>query len=252
MAGASAPSHWAERNATARLLLPLAGLYGGIAGLRRWCYRRRWLSVRHATRPVIVVGNIAAGGSGKTPVVIWLAQRLKAAGHVPGIVSRGYGRRERAVTVVAPGMDAEAVGDEAVLIAHATGCPMVVGADRPAAVDRLLAIRPDCSVVISDDGMQHYRMGRAAEIAVVDEAVLGNRWLLPSGPLREPVARLHEVDLVIFNGAASAALRDVVAPVPAFAMRLVPGPVRRLDATEAQSLASWRGRRACSSGAVLR
>lgn len=243
MAGGNAPSHWAARGATARLLLPLAALYGGVAALRRRLYRWRWLAVAHAARPVIVVGNIAAGGSGKTPVVIWLAERLRAAGHTPGIVSRGYGRRDSAVCIVEPGMDADAVGDEPALIAHATGCPMVVGADRPAAVDRLLAMRPDCSVVISDDGMQHYRMARSVEIAVVDEAVLGNRWLLPAGPLREPVARLREVDLVIFNGRASDAMRAAVAPVPAFPMKLEPAQARRLDAAAAQSLATWRGRR---------
>ncbi|MCB1927681.1 MAG: tetraacyldisaccharide 4'-kinase [Rhodocyclaceae bacterium] len=243
MAGGNAPSHWAARGATARLLLPLAALYGGVAALRRRLYRWRWLAVAHAARPVIVVGNIAAGGSGKTPVVIWLAERLRAAGHTPGIVSRGYGRRDSAVCIVEPGMDADAVGDEPALIAHATGCPMVVGADRPAAVDRLLAMRPDCSVVISDDGMQHYRMARSVEIAVVDEAVLGNRWLLPAGPLREPVARLREVDLVIFNGPASDAMRAAVAPVPAFPMKLEPAQARRLDAAAAQSLATWRGRR---------
>ena len=176
-------------------------------------------------------------------MVIWLAERLRAAGHTPGIVSRGYGRRDSAVCIVEPGMDADAVGDEPALIAHATGCPMVVGADRPAAVDRLLAMRPDCSVVISDDGMQHYRMARSVEIAVVDEAVLGNRWLLPAGPLREPVARLREVDLVIFNGPASDAMRAAVAPVPAFPMKLEPAQARRLDAAAAQSLATWRGRR---------
>lgn len=243
MAGSSAPSHWIGRGATARLLLPLAALYGGVAAVRRRLYRWQWLTTEHAARPIVVVGNIAAGGSGKTPVVIWLAERLRAAGHTPGIVSRGYGRRDSAVCIVEPGMDADAVGDEPALIAHATGCPMVVGADRPAAVDRLLAMRPDCSVVISDDGMQHYRMARSVEIAVVDEAVLGNRWLLPAGPLREPVARLREVDLVIFNGPASDAMRAAVAPVPAFPMKLEPAQARRLDAAAAQSLATWRGRR---------
>ena len=243
MAGRSAPAHWRARTAAARLLLPLAALYGGVAAIRRSLYRHRWLEVRDAALPVIVVGNIAAGGSGKTPVVIWLARRLQQAGHRPGIVSRGYGRGESGVAVVEVGMDAARVGDEPALIVRATGCPMVVGADRPAAVERLLQVCPDCSVVISDDGMQHYRMARKVEIAVVDEAVLGNLWLLPAGPLREPLGRLREVDLVIFNGDVSADMRAAVAPVPGHRMRLAPAPVQRLDGGGEQPLAAWHGRR---------
>jgi len=237
------PPHWARRGVGALLLLPLGALFALVAGLRRAAYRHGLLRVRRAGRPVIVVGNIAVGGSGKTPVVIWLVEQLRSAGHRPAIVSRGYGRETREIRVVDATSQVKDVGDEPLLIARLTGCPMVVGADRPAAIERLLEVFPDCTVIVSDDGMQHYRMARDVELAVVDERVLGNHHRLPAGPLREPLGRLRQADLVVFNGPASAGLRACIGSVPAFDMRLEADAARRLDGSETRALSAWRGQR---------
>ncbi|HUS23955.1 MAG TPA: tetraacyldisaccharide 4'-kinase, partial [Candidatus Binatia bacterium] len=149
---------------------------------------------------VIVIGNIAVGGTGKTPFLIWLASQLRASGWNPGVVARGYGGRAlQWPQVVRPDSDPLQVGDEPVLIAQRTGCPVVVAPDRPAAARELLAAGVD--VILSDDGLQHYRLARDLEIAVIDGTRgLGNGCMLPAGPLREPVARLGEVGLVVVNG----------------------------------------------------
>ena len=149
----------------------------------------------------IVVGNITVGGTGKTPLVIWLANYLRSHGWRPGIVSRGYGGRARQwPQQVRPDSDPVSVGDEAVLLAQTTGCPMSVGPNRPAAVAALLKYKA-VDIVISDDGMQHYALARDLEIAVIDgERRLGNGFLLPAGPLREPASRLREADIVVVNG----------------------------------------------------
>lgn len=151
--------------------------------------------------PVILVGNITIGGAGKTPLVIALAQQLRAAGFRPGVVSRGYGGRvSQSPRRVGGDDDPRELGDEPVLIARRTGVPVVVCPDRVAAARRLLA-ESDCDLILSDDGMQHYRLGRDLELAVVDGLrCLGNGRLLPQGPLRESARRLREVDAVLFNG----------------------------------------------------
>ncbi len=170
--------------------------------------------------PVIVVGNIAVGGSGKTPVVAWLVERLQARGYRPGVVSRGYGRHEAETRVVTVNDSADKVGDEPLLLARLTGCPVAVGQDRPAAVAQLIASHPEVDVVISDDGLQHLALRRDVEVVVVDEHVLGNRWLLPAGPLREPVNRLQRADLVLLHGAVSARLERALTAVPTAPMGL--------------------------------
>lgn len=192
---------WDSRNGIALLLWPLSLLFGFAAWLRRTAYR---LGLRRAKRfpvPVLVVGNITVGGTGKTPLVIWLAGFLRQRGFNPGIVSRGYGGAARHwPQQVRADSDPGTVGDEAVMLAARTGCPMCVGPDRPAAVEALLA-HTDVDIVISDDGMQHYALARDLEIAVIDgERRTGNGFLLPAGPLREPVSRLRDVDLVVVNG----------------------------------------------------
>lgn len=150
--------------------------------------------------PVIVVGNITAGGTGKTPFVIWLCTFLCARGWRPGIVSRGYGGSGQTRTVGADD-DPAAAGEEPVLLARRTSCPVWVGSDRLATARALLGAHPECNVIVSDDGLQHYGMQRDAEIAVVDGARgLGNGLPIPSGPLREPASRLREVDAVVING----------------------------------------------------
>ena len=236
------PAFWQRRGPVVQLLRPLACLFGVLAARRRAATVPQRLPV-----PVIVVGNIAVGGSGKTPVVDWLATLLRAAGRRPGIVSRGHGGQvstEGGVALVPADGDAERFGDEPVLLARLTGCPLAIGRDRPAAARELLRLHPDCDVLISDDGMQHYRLARDLEIAVVDEATLGNRLLLPAGPLREPLARLSEVDLILAHGPLSPALRAASAGVPVFPMQLRGGELRALaDPALTCEASAFRGRR---------
>ncbi|HXC58958.1 MAG TPA: tetraacyldisaccharide 4'-kinase [Steroidobacteraceae bacterium] len=183
-------------------LLPLAILYGAAMALRRWSYAVGLLRSGAAGIPVIVVGNLTAGGTGKTPLVLWLVAQLQLAGWRVGIVSRGYGaaRRLRTPRVVADD-DANAVGDEAVLLARRAECPVCVCVDRLAAARQLADL--GCQVVVADDGLQHLALRRDAEIVVIDGArMFGNGALLPAGPLREPTKRLAGIDAVVFNGAA--------------------------------------------------
>ncbi len=201
---AAFPSFWLERGALSTALLPLAWLYGAV------CQRRRRRLVESAAStalpcPVVVVGNIFVGGTGKTPVVAWLTAELERRGMRPGIVSRGYrGRARQWPQRVTAHSDPAEVGDETVLLARRTGRPVVAGPDRLAAA-RYLLDNSDCNVIVSDDGLQHYRLPRTLELVVVDAARgLGNGRLLPAGPLREPPARLGEVDIVLANGGGSA------------------------------------------------
>ena len=192
---------WYGRHPLTFLLFPVSLLFGLIAALRRGCYQLGLCKSHKFSVPVIVVGNITVGGTGKTPLVIWLATHLRDLGYKPGIVSRGYGGKAASwPQQVTMDSDPEQVGDEAVLISVKTGCPMVVGPDRSAAVDRLLSTT-DSNIVISDDGLQHYAMSRDLEIVVVDgRRGFGNGMLLPAGPLRERPGRLAKADLVISNG----------------------------------------------------
>lgn len=239
---AKAPRFWRSRSPAALALLPLTAVFAAIAALRRELFRIGVLARVRLPVPVIVVGNIAVGGSGKTPVVQWLVACLRDAGYRPGIVSRGYGgngvgaRRVRADSAPAE------VGDEPLLLARTCGCPVAVGADRPAAAALLVA--DGCDVIVSDDGLQHYRLHRDAEIVVVDAATLGNRLLLPSGPLREPVSRLASADLIIAHGELDAHLARSCAGVPVKRMRLVGDTLIPLGrGGESRSLGALRGRR---------
>lgn len=238
-----APTFWQSRALPAASLLPLAAVFGGLAAVRRALFRLRLLRVERLPVPVVVVGNIAVGGSGKTPVVEWLVQALRAAGYTPGIVSRGYGGQVAKTALVPPGGDPALFGDEPVLLARLTGCPLAIGADRPAAARALLAAHPGCDVIVSDDGLQHYRLGRDVEIAVLDEATLGNGWLMPAGPLREAVARLREVDLIFAHGPLSAGLAGRLAGRAVFAMQLAGDRFRPLDGGETVPAHVFRGRR---------
>lgn len=193
--------HWDRITWLSLLLLPLSLLFAAAAALRRGLYRAGVLRAERLPVPVVVVGNITAGGTGKTPLVLWLARFLKDQGLRPGIVSRGYRGANSAPKPVAAGSDPVEMGDEPVLLAAKSGCPVWVSADRVAAARALLAAEPGCDVVICDDGLQHYRLARNVEIAVVDgERRFGNGLPLPSGPLREPVSRLDSVDAVVVNG----------------------------------------------------
>jgi len=211
-------------------LVPLEYLYRGIVALRASAYRRGWLRRETVGVPVVIVGNLTVGGTGKTPLVVWMAQELTRAGYRPGIVTRGYGGRSGVPPrPVSPGDDPAVVGDEALLIARRTSCPVVVGRDRVAAARRLVE-HDGCRLVISDDGLQHLRLARAVELVVVDgERRFGNGHCLPAGPLREPVDRLENVDAVITNGARGmlGELRMVLSPGP---LRAVGDPDRALAA----------------------
>jgi tetraacyldisaccharide 4'-kinase len=182
-------------------LLPATLLYRLIARLRREGYKRGLLKTVEAAAPVIVVGNVSVGGTGKTPFVIWLAAQLKHRGRRVGIVTRGYGGKSaRWPRAVSADADPAEVGDEPVLLARRTGCSVVAGPDRVAAVDALLKAG-SVDVVLADDGLQHYRLARTFEIAVVDGVRgMGNGLCLPAGPLREPPERLQDVDAIVVNG----------------------------------------------------
>ncbi len=178
-------------------LLPLSALYLFVATARRILTPRASIGV-----PVVVVGNLTAGGSGKTPVVLALAGALRDRGFTPGIVSRGYGARVPGIRVLRDGDSADAVGDEPALMAQRGIAPVAIGADRVRAARTLLAARPEVDVVISDDGLQHYRLARAVEVVVVDGVrAFGNGALIPAGPLRERTSRLRRTDVVLVNGA---------------------------------------------------
>ena len=200
----SLPHYWDSINPLSILLLPVSGLFCLLAKLRALFYRKGWLASYRAPLPVIVVGNINVGGTGKTPLIIELVKQLQARGHKPGVISRGYGGNASSwPQQVTAESTAQQVGDEPVLIFQRSGCPMVVGPDRRADIEQLLQ-HADCDVILSDDGLQHYALQRDLEIAVIDaKRQLGNGFCLPSGPLRETAARLLTVDLVLLNGGDS-------------------------------------------------
>ncbi|GAA4025131.1 tetraacyldisaccharide 4'-kinase [Actimicrobium antarcticum] len=187
---------WQRRGVLACLLWPVSILFAVLTALRRNLYRVGWLSSTRMPVPVVVVGNIFVGGTGKTPLVLWLVDALRQAGFVPGVISRGYGGQPDAVAEVLPDSLPVQVGDEPLLIAQRGHCPVVVGRDRVAAASALLLRHPAVDVIISDDGLQHYRLQRAAEIVLFDERGGGNGWLLPAGPLREPMSRRRDVTVV--------------------------------------------------------
>jgi len=194
--------HWYRRGALAWLLWPASVVFHIVVVIRRLLYRVRLLKSAHPGLPVIVVGNLVAGGSGKTPLVLWIAEFLKGKGWSPGIVSRGYGAHPgapRAATIASP--DAE-VGDEPILLSRRSGCPVWVGEDRTRVIELLRAQHPEVDVLVLDDGLQHYRLRRDLEIAVVDSRGFGNGFLLPAGPLREPPSRLKSVGAVVSHGSA--------------------------------------------------
>lgn len=192
--------YWYSNSPLAWLLLPLSGLFFLISFLRRTLYRYGLLESYRPTIPVIIVGNITVGGTGKTPLVVWLSQFLSEQGFNPGIITRGYrGEAAEWPQQVSTASDAVMVGDEAVLLAQRTGCPVVAGPKRTDSVKRLE--QQGCDLIISDDGLQHYALQRDLEIAVIDgERRTGNGFLLPAGPLREGTGRLQHVDLVVCNG----------------------------------------------------
>lgn len=206
------------------LLAPLSMLFARIAARRR-----RQSRVVRLPVPVIVVGNIIVGGAGKTPLTLWLARQLRERGWRPAIVSRGHGAAGTLPRPVTAESVAGDVGDEPLLLSRLSGLPVWVGHDRAATGAALLASDPTVNVLLCDDGLQHYRLGRDVELLVFDRRGPGNGWQLPLGPLREPLARVSEVDAVIGNDFPVATLAG---SIPAYSMRLRPGLFWRLDDPE--------------------
>jgi tetraacyldisaccharide 4'-kinase len=226
--------YWYHRGLLAWLLWPASVLFGLVVILRRLLYRLRLLPSVHPGIPVVMVGNVTAGGTGKTPLVIWIAEHLKRKGWTPGIVARGYGASisvPRAATIAD---DAAEVGDEPILLSRRSGCPVWVGADRVRVIEALRAAHPDVDVLVLDDGLQHYRLRRDVEIAVVDARAFGNGFLLPAGPLREPAWRLSSVDVVVSHNSA----------VKGHAMQLKGAELHRMtDAADRRPASTFAGQK---------
>lgn len=215
---------WSGRSALYLLLVPLSCLYGLISNLLRLSYVWGWRKAWRAPVPVVVVGNLTAGGNGKTPVVIWLVQALQQRGLRPGVVSRGYGgKAERYPLVLNDRVTTQQAGDEPVLIYQRTGAAVAVSPVRKEAV-KVLTDRGDIDIIITDDGLQHYALARDFEIVVVDgKRRFGNGWWLPAGPMRERASRLASVDATIVNGGEAQAGELPMQLIPAKAVNLKSG-----------------------------
>ena len=225
-------SFWYTRSKIAWLLLPFSLLFWLISALRRALFCSGLLPSYRAPRPVIIVGNLSVGGNGKTPVVIWLVERLQQQGLRVGVISRGYGSKAASYPLfVKAETDPFQGGDEPVLIAGRTGVPVVISPNRQDAIELLLK-HQDCDVIVSDDGLQHYKLQRDLEIVVMDaERAFGNGFVLPAGPLRECPKRLKKVDLIITNGGQTQ-YSDAV-------MKLIPGEAINLVTQETRSLSQF-------------
>jgi tetraacyldisaccharide 4'-kinase len=186
---------WLRRGALACLVLPISLVFGLLVALRRMAYRLGWTRSDRLPVPVVIVGNVIAGGAGKTPVVIATVRHLAGRGIAAGVISRGYGRRLGDCREVRPADAPEETGDEPLLIASETGAPVFVAPQRADAARALLAAYPSTRVIVCDDGLQHYRLARDLEICVFDDRGIGNGWLLPAGPLREPWPRTSDLVL---------------------------------------------------------
>jgi len=207
-----------RRGLAATLLWPLSLLFRCLAALRRAAYGGGLLKSARLSVPVIIVGNIFVGGTGKTPMTIWLVDVLRRAGFHPGVISRGYGARGSAPRHVAASSDPREVGDEPLLIRMNASCPVTVGRERVAAALALLSANPEVDILISDDGLQHYALQRDIEIVLFDGRGAGNGWMLPAGPLREPVSRKR--DFTVVNGNNYPAPGNPICSDDLFLMRL--------------------------------
>ncbi len=216
---------WQERGLVARLLLPLAWINRLLITAAAW---RRGARAQRLPVPVVVVGNLYLGGTGKTPLTIELARGLRARGYRPGVVSRGYGSAAAVAREVDPNGAAADYGDEPMLMAQAAGVPVAVGHDRVAAARLLMNLHPDLDLLIADDGLQHHALARDVEIALIHYRGHGNGWLLPAGPLREPPQRLASVDAVVFNDQPDTPRPTVRVHSPFFSMRSAAGAIYAL------------------------
>ncbi|PUA16892.1 tetraacyldisaccharide 4'-kinase [Glaciimonas sp. PCH181] len=229
---------WQHRGLLACVLWPLSLVFRLVVGVRRGLYLVGWRTRTRLPVPVIVVGNIYIGGTGKTPLTIWLVQALRLAGYTPGVISRGYGANPESTArlVTATSLAAD-VGDEPLLITRRVQCPLVVGRNRVAAGQLLLQTHPEVDVILSDDGLQHYPLQRDIEIVLCDSRGNGNGWLLPAGPLREPATRRR--DFTVVNLGPTAVLPASLPP-DAMRMNLLGEIAERLgDRTETRDLLSF-------------
>jgi tetraacyldisaccharide 4'-kinase len=235
---------WYGRNKAPWWLLPWSALYGAVSGARRYGYVHGWVKSVQLECPVIVIGNLTVGGTGKTPLVCWLCEQLVKRGAAPGIVTRGYGAAADVPRLLQPGDEAAVVGDEPLLLFQRSHRPVAVGRDRPAAAKLLIAA--GCDVILSDDGLQHHALRRDCEIVVIDgERRFGNGSLLPAGPLRESTRRLATVDAVVVNGD----LRHVQG-ANELHMELVGVAALALNGGTAKPLAEFAGRRVHAVAAI--
>lgn len=233
-----------QRTALSRLLWPASVAFGAASSLRRLAYKWKLARSHRAGLPVIVVGNLIAGGSGKTPLALWITECLRERGYSPAIVSRGYGGSAEAPREATIASDPAEVGDEPVVLARRSGCPVWVGPDRVAVTRALRAQHPECDVLVLDDGLQHYRLARDIEIALVDSRGFGNGWLLPAGPLREPPRRLRSVSAVIAHDLDPGALERHAGRRPLFAMSLRGAEAHcAVNALDRRPLAQFAGQR---------
>ena len=244
---------WLARGLLAHALLPLAWGFGAVTALRKLLYQLGWLRAQTLRAPVIVVGNLIVGGAGKTPTVMALVALLRRHGFAPGIISRGYGRSDDATLEVQAQTAAAVCGDEPLLMHLRTGAPVFVGRDRAAAGRALLRAHPGVDIVLSDDGLQHLRLARDAQVLVFDERGVGNGWLLPAGPLREPMpASVPARSVVLYNAAA------ISTPLAgSLATRALGGAVelaawRAGQAASMATLESLRGRPLIAAAGVAR
>lgn len=225
---------WYSNSFSAKLisfaLFPFSVLFWLVSQFRRILFQKNFLKSYRASVPVVVVGNLSVGGNGKTPVTIWLVQQLQQRGLKVGVISRGYGSQSKSYPLLVNGQtDPIEGGDEPVLIAKRTGVLVCISPNRRHAIEHLLQHTP-CDLIISDDGLQHYKLQRDVEIVVIDgERRFGNGFLLPSGPLRELPSRLHSVNLVIANGKATPESHAIMQLIPKYAINLISGEQRLLN-----------------------
>jgi tetraacyldisaccharide 4'-kinase len=236
---------WYGESPGVSVLQPLSWLYGAAVSARRRAYERGWVSSHGVGSPVIVVGNLTVGGTGKTPLTIWLARHLRQRGYEVGLVSRGYGREQGGLRMVTSNSIWQEVGDEPLILHRSTGCMTLVASDRVTAARAL--VERGATVILADDGLQHLRLRRDCEVVVVDGARgLGNGRVLPAGPLRESGSRAGAADVLVVNGGVEGEPIRGIPPeiaAPALRMRLLAGEARQVAGSgQAQPLDAFRGR----------
>ena len=240
---------WQKRGLLACLLWPVSKLFQLIVTFRFGLFVMGYKAQTKLPVPVVVVGNIFIGGTGKTPLVIWLVQQLKQAGWHPAVISRGYGVHAESVILLDAASQAQQVGDEPVLIAARAQCPVAVGRDRVAVARCVLAANPQVDIIIADDGLQHYALGRDVELILFDQRGAGNGWLLPAGPMREPVERRRDFTICNLPG-PDVALPGMM-PADTVRMQLQSGQAHRLNDDQRQRpLVEFAGQRLLAAAGI--